>query len=129
MKLKWVAVFILMAGAVGFFWESSPDQEIPDQLLGIWRTLDSPYADCYLEITPDTIVFGVDNHHSTSNMISEVSETVQNKKRLHTIGYRDETGGAYHLSLYFDPMDGGCIIFKNQPNIQWYPEEDLMEGF
>lgn len=60
MKIFWSAVVLLalVFAAVIAYREMRPRSPVPEQLLGVWKTDNSAYADRYFEVRQDTIEVG-----------------------------------------------------------------------
>ncbi|MFO0766923.1 MAG: hypothetical protein U0231_09045 [Nitrospiraceae bacterium] len=52
-------------------------------------------------------------------VITQVTETKEDAKTLYVIAYQDAEKGRYQLAFYYEPSNGGRIIFKNQEQLAW----------
>ncbi len=91
----------------------------PDQLLGTWKTISPKYADNYLEITPDQIIFGTGGQSSLTYQISYLKEDPQETYTLYTIFYLDQEEHEYQISFFYNPEQKGIIRMKNEIEIDW----------
>jgi len=97
--------------------ESTP----PSDLLGVWRTSDENFNDRYLEITPDTLIFGVGEGQKMVNAISSVSSERESQGIRYTFHYLDQEGEKWTLSLLYNSEDGGTIVIQNRDGV-WMKE-------
>ena len=106
-----------------------------DGLNGIWKTNEPRYNDCSFALTQDLIIFAsgqifeaIDAFLLKSidvNYIKKIRKTEKKKKEdliLYTIYYESMNKQEFRFSFYFDPSDGGKIMFKNQQYIEWRRE-------
>lgn len=91
----------------------------PDHLIGTWRTSDPKYAARYLNISHDTIVFGVGGDESHSYRITDTTTVLAEDHFLYTISYVNEEGQRYKLSLIYEPHKEGVIRLKNRKQYEW----------
>lgn len=109
-----------------------------DGLEGVWKTKEPRYNDCSLALTKDLIIFSsgeifevLDAFLLKSidvNYILKVRKTSKKGKEdldLYTIYYESMEKQEFKFSFYFDPSDGGKIIFKNQKQMEWKKEGEL----
>jgi hypothetical protein len=94
---------------------------VPDELIGVWETTTSAYADRFFEIKTDEIIFGTGEEtfdtYPITKMILEKDRVEQ--KTLYTICYKNMEGQEYKFSFYHDPANQGTIRFKNQKEMVW----------
>ena len=98
------------------------ERDIPDQLVGTWKTAAPLYADRFLEIEKEALTFGTGDGSSDSYMIASVEKVNEDQATLYTISYTDLEGQEYMLAFYHDPRKGGLIWFKNQGHLIWTKE-------
>ncbi|MGA1790540.1 MAG: hypothetical protein ACMUIM_03560 [bacterium] len=109
-----------------------------DGLEGVWKTKEPRYSDCSLALTKDLIIFASGHIFEVLdafllksidvNYILKVKKTSKKRKEeldLYTIYYESMEKQKFKFSFYFDPSDGGKIIFKNQKQIEWQKEGEL----
>ena len=92
---------------------------IPEELLGTWKTSEPKYADTFIELTRDTIVFGLAEGPPKVHAVLAVEKSQENGNLLYTIRYLDEEGERYKFSFYYHPAGDGTLQWKNQPGILW----------
>jgi hypothetical protein len=121
MKLTSVAFAIgLLATTLGC--QSGNGKTVPDNLLGVWKTSDPKYADRFIEIKNDLIIFGTGGENSNFHAIVDIDQSREGKFIVYTITHLNHYGQRYKLSLYYDPFNGGTIQFKNRKHIIWTKE-------
>lgn len=104
------------------------ERDVPDQLLGTWKTAAPLYADRFLEIGKEALTFGTGDGASNSYMIESVEKVNEGQEgqatlySMYTISYTDREGQEYMLAFYHDPRKGGLIWFKNQDHLIWTKE-------
>ena len=100
------------------------NNEIPDELAGVWRTSAPKYKDCFFDLNEHLIIFG--NGHLLENVdvnfISKLKNTHMGRQLLYIIYYENLQNQEFKLSFYYDPSNGGIIRFKNQEKIEWRRE-------
>lgn len=92
---------------------------IPEELLGTWKTSAPKYADTFVELTRDTIVFGLAEGPPKVHPVLAVEKSGENGNLLYTIHYLDEERERYKFSFSYDPAGGGTMQWKNQRGIVW----------
>ncbi len=92
---------------------------VPDDLVGVWTTTDPKYADRFLELTKDRILFGTGEGNVDTHPIVNIEQAREEKHTLYTISYATPGGREATFSFYHDPADDGVIRFKNQQHIAW----------
>jgi hypothetical protein len=123
-----LSVVLLALLAVVLYTSLAPERtgEIPDEILGSWRTTDPRYAETVLDIGKTTLVFGTADSGLTRHTIERVEQEDLDLAKLFTVHYRDE-GGLNELSFFYIPIDS-MIRFKNQRSLSWrrdsVPAED-----
>lgn len=85
----------------------------------MWETDAPKYAGAFLELRPDRIIFGAAEGGTTVHNIKRIKKTRENHAILYTISHADPGAPEYTLSFYYDPVNQGTLIFKNQPGIEW----------
>jgi hypothetical protein len=99
----------------------------PDDIIGVWKTSESTYADRSFEITKERLTIGIGGGKFESYFIKKISlvKSPQDKSSLYTINYEDDEGGEYIFSFYYYPVNGGIIRLKNQKQIEWKKERGI----
>ena len=101
------------------------NNEIPDELAGVWRTSAPKYKDCFFDLNEHLIIFA--NGHLLENIdvnfISKIKNTHMGSQVLYIIYYENLENQEFKLSFYYDPSNGGVIRFKNQEKIKWWKEK------
>ncbi len=119
MKTRIVAVLV---GFLLLFIGCSGDtgSQVPDELIGSWRTNEEKYSDSYFEIQKDTLKFGSGEDFVSPHSITKI--VLQNRgPNLNCVIFYNSEGNAYEWSLVYNSIDD-TIHFNNQPDIKWKRE-------
>ena len=116
-----VAAIVL---AVLFTWKP-PNRDVPDALIGEWRTTDAMYADRTLEISPVSISFTTGEGTVSTGTIEKIQKVQDGARTLYTFEYNVD-GTRNVVSFYLEPgkPKGSVIRFKNQPKTVWTKDEN-----
>jgi len=95
------------------------NKHLPADLLGVWDTTNGHYADCYMEITPATIVFGNVERGYILYFVSSVEESHEGQQDTYVVHYTDLDGVLYQMSLVHTSKPRETIFLKNQANVVW----------
>ncbi|MBX3236413.1 MAG: hypothetical protein KF814_09690 [Nitrospiraceae bacterium] len=95
------------------------EPEAPSTLIGVWETHAEGYNDQHIFIDSHRIGFGTSAVTADGYVITQVTETKEDAKTLYVIAYQDAEKGRYQLAFYYEPSNGGRIIFKNQEQLAW----------
>ena len=109
-----VTVLMLLLGC-----QSRKPSAVPDELVGVWKTLSPQYSDRSFEITKTSITFGTGDGQIDSYSIVAVEQAREDDAMLHAILYRDEAGKVYRFIVYVEPGNAGVIRWKNKRDIAW----------
>ena len=93
-------------------------ETIPDELVGVWTTSASRYADRTFEITKTSLIFQTGEGDYTAHQISRVRKDSDEKGTLYTIDYLN-LGEVYEFSFYYTQRRERVIRFENQPEMDW----------
>lgn len=116
--LSFMVVLCLVLSFLAACSENTP----PSDLLGVWRTSDENFNDRYLEITPDSLIFGVGEGQTMVNAISAISSERESQGIRYTFHYLDQDGEKWTLSLLYNSVDGGTIVIQNRDEV-WMKED------
>ena len=117
---------ILLAALIVFAAQSCMQtSQIPDNLIGVWKTTDSEYTGTFFELKTDKIIIGKRGGEVDSYAIKKIKkEQVKGSEELYfIITYMDLGEKEYKFPLYFNPADGGTIKWANRPKIIWTKEQ------
>ncbi len=115
-----VAAMALIATLAGC--QEQKESPVPDHLLGVWTTSAPRYADRYIEIRNDMIIFGTGGDAFELHALTDINEVREGEAIVYTITHLNHFGQAYTLSFYYEPTSDGIIRFKNQREIAWTKE-------
>jgi hypothetical protein len=94
--------------------------DLPNQLLGVWRTESSAYTDRFIEFRYITVSFGTGHATASTGFIRKVEVGYDGNRTLYHVTYAQD-GHELRLSFYYDSGEGS-IRLKNQQNIVWTKE-------
>ncbi len=96
---------------------------VPDGLVGTWKTTAPQYADRSLEITPHSITFATGPGTEATGFIDDIETVWDQDGSLYTISYSSD-GGEQLVSFYYTDVNGKQTIqFKNQRGILWVKDQ------
>lgn len=122
MRSRWVSAALVLAGAlaclatVGCHRNSG---RVPQKLLGVWTSSSPGYSDRYIEIRPDTIIFGTGGTRSQGYRILRCERQETPDGPLYILEFSGVSGGPFRRPLYYLPEGGGKLKFKNEPAVTW----------
>lgn len=101
--------------------QSDNGKTVPDTLVGVWKTSHPKYADRFIEIKKEFVIFGTGGESSTVHAIADV-DRIHDGKNIYTITHLNHAGQRYSFSFYYDPSNDGTMRFRNQKDILWTRE-------
>lgn len=123
-KAKKILIWAFVFCVIFALWQNPhKPRNVPNELIGTWRTSDPGYADRSLEIDGYTIDFGTGKGTVTTGFIKKVEAIPESGRMLYTISYVED-GEEKQCSFYFTSGIEDTIYFKNQPGIQWIKDKD-----
>ena len=123
MKLKWIVIPLVIVVATITMFHFKKNRDIPLDLIGKWTTSAPGYEDRFIEITKETIVYGLGGDKKDVYFISNLETNPERNKLLYTISFKNKDGLEFTRSFYYDPENGGTIQFKHQEHIEWRKEK------
>jgi hypothetical protein len=118
MKLKWIVIPVLILVSVITMFYSKKNRDIPESLVGKWTTSSPGYQDRFIELTKETLVYGLGGDKKNVYIISSLKKNTNEKNMIYTISYKNSEV-KFTRSFYYHPEDGGTIQFKHQEHIKW----------
>jgi len=95
-------------------------QSVPDSITGTWVTDSPDYENCFLKITPISIVFGNPERNADEYYITKVATAEKNRAVMVTIEFVTTQKSAFSVELLYSGDDGGRrVSLKNKPNVIW----------
>jgi hypothetical protein len=131
MKIFWSAVglLVLIFAAVIAYRETRPRSPVPEQLLGVWKTDNSVYADRYFEVRQDSIEVGQGEGGVSIQSIYRVDTKTQDGHiscliRTYSFepSYQPEDKHEEQWFFEYDSAGRGTIHLKSQPKVIWRKE-------
>ena len=124
MKLKWFVIPALLVAVTIYVFQFKKIRDIPLNLIGKWTTSAPGYQDRFLEITKETLTYGLGGDKKDVYFISSIGESLEKNNILYTISYKNTDGLEFTRSFYYHPENGGAIQFKHQEHIEWRKLKD-----
>lgn len=118
MPLLFVFLFCLTVSFLFACSEKTP----PSELLGVWKTSDGKYSDRYVEITRDSLIFGIGEDRTMVHAITGVSSETGDQGIRYTFDYVDQNGEQWTLSLLYGSRGRGTMALQNRDEL-WIREE------
>jgi hypothetical protein len=94
----------------------------PPDLVGVWETDAPRYENRYIEITNESLIFGL---YDSDNIVNEIKYIKLEKEGLlsnYTIHYVDPEGEKWTLTLSHDPHNNGTLKLQNRDEV-WFKSE------
>jgi len=125
MKLKWIVIAVLtLIGASIFVSCTEKKTNVPEPLIGKWTTSEPRYHDRFIEITKETLVYGLGGDKEDVYPISSITKDLRDDNILYTINFESKDGHKFTRSFYYAPFDGGRIRLKHEENVAWRKYKD-----
>ena len=119
MKLKWIVIPAVIVAATITMFHFKKNRDIPVNLIGKWVTSAPGYEDRFIEITKETVTYGLGGDKEDAYLISNIEKSPEKINILYTISYKNTDGLEFTRSFYYHPENGGAIQFKHQEHIEW----------
>ncbi len=107
----WLSLFVYAA-------LSHRSETIPNDLLGMWTTSASTYADRYFEIGPSWLRFDTGASDVPVSSISTVDRNEEGSATFYRVEYLIGED-VYTFSFVYEQTPGAVIRFENQPLVAW----------
>jgi hypothetical protein len=107
---------------------SGGSEDIPTELIGVWKTSAPKYKNCSIELSRNYIVFtnSLVAAHVDTNFVLGIKQAHERRRFSCTILYENLHGQRYKFSFYYDPSEGGAIRLKNQIDVEWRKVKSIM---
>ena len=98
----------------------APPPELPEALIGLWRTRDTRYAGRYFELREDqTVIFGQGGDDFTVGWIRSIMAREREPSVfVYDITYLDERRDEFAFDFVYDQRTD-ALHFQNQKQIEW----------
>ena len=91
MKLTWITIpVVIMVVLLIFVFFPKKNKDIPENLIGKWTTSASGYEDRFIEITKETVVYGLGGDKEDVYFISNLETNPEGNKLLYTISFKNK---------------------------------------
>jgi hypothetical protein len=124
MRLRRAAVMTAVSLLILSCNDRTVSSEIPEELIGKWKTDAPKYRGCYLELKERSVAFISGEGDSDFNMLNGIETRRDGESFLYTIHYKCEDGYECTMKLYYENSGRRVIRLKNQKNIEWTKMED-----
>jgi hypothetical protein len=101
---------------------SPKHQDLPAELLGVWKTDQAQHSNRFLELSLVSVSFGTGSSTVSTGFIRSVAIAPRGTKMLYTVTYRDDDGDQ-QLSFLYQPSDA-TLQLKNQDKVVWRKSAD-----
>lgn len=120
-------VVIILAILTPFLHNPPRNNQVPSNLIGMWKTKAPGYEDRYILFVERNVAFGTGGYDGEAYIVAEVesspvgdeTEKGASKKTLYAIRYMKSDKLEYELSFYYEPEPVETITFKNQEHLRW----------
>lgn len=92
--------------------------DVPDDLIGVWTTSDSPYEGRSLELRRFEVLIGTGESPPQSSPVLEVTQESLDRGLGFRITCGDTEGDEFFLNLLYDPATQRLRL-KNRPQVAW----------
>jgi len=93
-------------------------KEVPDQVVGVWKTTAAKYADRYFELKRSSLVFGQGGNSLTTYSVTKVIVKEQKQQALYKIEYLGSEGQPEEWEFIYD-AESSVLRLKSQDFIEW----------
>ena len=118
MKLKWIVIPALILAAAVFVFHPNRNKDIPVKLLGKWTTSAPGYQDRFIELTKETLIYGIGGDREDVYTITGLEKNLEGNRIIYTIKYKNSEV-KFTRTFYYHPEKGGTIQFMHQEHITW----------
>jgi len=123
--LPYVVIFLVILAPI--LHNPPRHNQVPSNLIGMWKTKAPGYQDRYILFVERNIAFGTGGFDGEAYIVAEVqsspvddgAEGGASKKTLYKISYMKSDKLEYELSFYYEPEPVETITFKNQEHLKW----------
>ena len=93
---------------------------MPDEFIGVWRTVAPKYADTFFEISPRQLRLGTGGEAHAVHDIARLTRVFDRSGLIYTVWYvmEEDDTTPHPLSFYYD-REGRVLRLKNQQDIVW----------
>lgn len=116
-QVVWVTIILTASSCVS-------QTQLPDELLGIWKTEALKYQDTFFEMKTDLLFLGMKTGEAQSFTVTKVErkKLCEEEWVLYTVFYQNDSLQKFEFPFYYNPAKNGVIRFKNQENLVWTKE-------
>jgi len=116
-QVVWLTIILVASSCVS-------QTQLPDELLGTWKTEALKYQDTFFEMKTGLLVLGTKTGEVQSFTITKVErkKLCEEEWVLYTVFYQNDSLQKLELPFYYHPAKKGFIRFKNQENLVWKKE-------
>ena len=116
-QVVWVTIILTASSCVS-------QTQLPDELLGIWKTEALKYQDTFFEMKTNLLVLGMKTGEVQSFTVTKVERKKLPEEEwvLYTVFYQNDSLQKFEFPIYYNPAKNGVIRYKNQENLVWKKE-------
>ncbi len=116
-QVVWLIIILVASSCVS-------QTQLPDELLGTWKTEALKYQDTFFEMKTDLLVLGMKTGEVHSFTITKVEGKKLREEEwvLYTVFYQNDSLQKFEFPFYYKAAKNGVIRFKNQENLVWKKE-------
>jgi hypothetical protein len=94
-------------------------KEVPDELVGVWKTSAPKYDDRFFELKKNSITFGTGEGASETFPVTKTEMQPEDGENLYQVYYVATEGDTQQWVFYFPAAGQGSLRLKNQKSIPW----------
>jgi hypothetical protein len=122
-RLAWLMATLSVLLVISGFYLTQGHDDVPSELIGVWRTESPQYADRFIEIRPVTISFGTGAGTELTGFIRSVQANVEDGRVMYAVKYTANGTDSLVFLLYtYSSREGQTLQLKNQEDIVWRKE-------
>lgn len=91
---------------------------LPPEVLGTWVTAEPVYAGRYLELRPDTVIFGTGEVEPVRGQITFIGHQYVSGTSRYDIDYMTSDGAELQVVIYYLPVER-TVELKSRPGVRW----------
>jgi hypothetical protein len=115
--MRYISVMNIALLILIFFIGCERQVIVPQHLAGIWKTAAPNYADRYLKLSEQAVIFGIGEGQEVAHKIDKIKSEQRDSGTVYTFYYRDAEGQKDSLTVTYLPDSGGTLQIKNSVEI------------
>ena len=94
-------------------------KEVPDELLGVWRTPAPRYAGRFFELKKNSITIGTGESTSETFVVTKTEMLPEGDEKLYCVYFMGTDGDTQQWAFYLPATGKSSLRLKNQKSILW----------